>query len=221
MTVTEIKTLLANDILQRPELLTDGSTVLLDAVILAQKRMMWDGNWRAMETHASISYTGGGTSGATMPGDYKSARNLWSGTVPLLRVTEDEALRIRGDAYRNRGDTTLATIAPRWYESERAVYVVPVPVATTNYRLDYYKFLTAYVSGSDHDFFSDTLPHVLVLGAAVVAATAVYEHELAAGFGQQYAAAFDAAMVRDRELRLGVPSGAIATAIQDNTGGQA
>lgn len=215
MTFTELKTFLRASILRKTTAAISDD-MLGTAILLAHRQLQRDGDWRCQEAHVEVEYPAADVDGVSVADDCKRIRHVWviceeGLRGPILGTDEDNALRVKGEAFRQRGHTDLnpSITAQRWFERERKLCLLIPPPADQDLRVDYYKYLPAYSDGEEavtNDFFSDELWDVLLYGAAHVGSLSLWEHGNAEGFGKTYALLLERAIGRDAQFKLATGS---------------
>ena len=186
MTKLQLKQMIGNSLMQRPELFVSGSTVIDDALAIAHQDIQVRADFRCMEQSTlALPYTTVDINGIAAPSDFKKARFLWfidedtglkrgpympdTEAGANLEVQHDMKKRF-GQGYRTdegNGFYPGNMIAQRWYEKN--LRIVLLASQNVSVILDYYAYLPVPAEDSGSNYFTQNLFKLLADGTAAFA----------------------------------------------------
>lgn len=204
MTYAQLKSFLQDQIL-RSDTTSANSTLVSAAINAGHKQLQMDGDFRCMETHATVTYTANSTYGVSVASNCKKIRNVYLSTGALvLPSTEDDVQNIRTLAVQARGLAAPdSSYANRWYEIESKFCLMTPPTASTSYRVDYYQFLPDYSLDADTDYFSQNLWLCLLMASAWLGSISLWEDDRAGMFQSNYSTLLQQAIENDKFIKQG------------------
>jgi len=209
----ELQQELALRVMRRESLLNDDPELLLLAINWSHLQMQRDANWRCMESGVLVNYPANSMDGAVVESAagkadgkcirFVKSKNTAGVFVPVIPATEDDVQRKLQTIYVTRGAATLGAggFGPRWYEKQCKVVIVDAPTVATPLWVDYYRYLPDYAENTDHDYFSDFLNDVLLLGAAARGSSSLWQDERAGMFKAQYTEMLASAYAADVAIK--------------------
>ena len=167
------------------------------------------------------------TSGVTFAGNTPTGTPV--ATTPIIPSTEDESNNIRNIANQTRQITPTSTnYQQRWYEKQQQICLLYPPAATTpatavSLIADYYGILPDYAIATDSDYFSQQYYMALLMCAAWVGSTSLWEDDRAGRFQADYQKLLIQAITIDARIKQGGASREIVAPVSttvNKTGGQ-